>query len=278
MQPTKAMLLGTFHFENPGFDMYKPQHKLDMLSEQKQAEIEQVLERLAAFQPTHILIEGRAVFQQKTDAEYQAYLQGEFQLTTNETHQLGFKLARRLGHSGVFCVDAWGRYYDPPLDLEKIAEDRSNSGLIEYLESTDLNPGQRMSDFTNTHHQTHLLDEWAEHFQWLYEEQDKLKSQLSLSEYLIYLNSEAQLLKTHGNYLVQWFKVGQGNEYPGVDYITAWYNRNLRIFANIQRIVTNSPNALVLLIIGAGHLPILRHCVTASPEFELVEVKDYLGL
>jgi hypothetical protein len=28
------------------------------------------------------------------------------------------------------------------------------------------------------------------------------------------------------------------------------------------------------VIIGAGHLPILRHAVEASPEFELVEARE----
>lgn len=74
---------------------------------------------------------------------------------------------------------------------------------------------------------------------------------------------------------MDWFKVGEGDEYPGVDRVTAWYNRNLRIFANLQRI-TKQPDERILLIIGAGHLPILRHTVLASPEYQLVEVREYL--
>ena len=61
-----------------------------------------------------------------------------------------------------------------------------------------------------------------------------------------------------------------------MDVITAWYNRNLRIFANLQRI-TEPPGERLLVVYGAGHIPILRHCVEASPEYDLVEVADYLG-
>ena len=71
------------------------------------------------------------------------------------------------------------------------------------------------------------------------------------------------------------FKVGVGDEYIGADWATAWFNRNLRIFANLQRI-TERPDERILLVIGAGHVPILRHCVQASPEYELVEVQEYL--
>ena len=51
---------------------------------------------------------------------------------------------------------------------------------------------------------------------------------------------EENLLKSHGIYLVDWFKVGMGHEYTGPDWITAWYNRNLRIFANLQRITEDA--------------------------------------
>jgi len=50
----------------------------------------------------------------------------------------------------------------------------------------------------------------------------------------------------------------------------------LRIFANLQRI-TQSAEERILLIIGRGHLAILRHCVLASPEYDLVEVHEYLA-
>ena len=58
--------------------------------------------------------------------------------------------------------------------------------------------------------------------------------------------------------------------------MTGWFNRNLRIFANLQRI-TERPDERILLVIGAGHLAILRHCVQASPEYDLVEVAEYLN-
>ena len=46
-------------------------------------------------------------------------------------------------------------------------------------------------------------------------------------------------------------KAGEGGQYPGVDSKTAWYNRNLRIFANLQRL-TEQPGERILLVIGAG--------------------------
>jgi hypothetical protein len=67
----------------------------------------------------------------------------------------------------------------------------------------------------------------------------------------------------------------EDERYFGADMRTAWYNRNLRIFQNIQRIL-EAGDERVLLIIGYGHLPIIKHCIEYSPEFEWVELSEYL--
>ena len=49
--------------------------------------------------------------------------------------------------------------------------------------------------------------------------------------------------------------MGAEGAYPGPDHVTAWYNRNLRIFANLQRLAA-APDERILLVIGAGHVRI----------------------
>ena len=83
-------------------------------------------------------------------------------------------------------------------------------------------------------------------------------------------------LRSHGRYLIVNFEIGDDTTYPGVDSRTAWFNRNLRIFANLQRLV-ESEHERIVLIVGAGHLALLRHAVLASPQFELVELAHVLG-
>ena len=97
-----------------------------------------------------------------------------------------------------------------------------------------------------------------------------------LAEILLDMNTEASALRGHGLYRVDEFRVGGRGEYPGADRVTGWFNRNLRIFANVQRIA-EQPDERILLVVGAGHLAILRHCVQASPEYDLVEVAEYLA-
>ena len=244
----QIMLLGTLHFQDRGLDWYKPQVGFDVFSESRQREIAEVVELLAAFQATKIAVERTPDQQEEINLSYRAFLRGEYQLPGDEVYQLGFRLAKRLGHDNVRCVNAWDRHYEPQVDLEAYARE---------------------------HGQEPLLSQWSPRFKQLYEHRDRSAANLTLMERLLDSNSEKRILEKHGHYLVDWFRVGIGTEYPGVDRVTGWYNRNLRIFANLHRI-TESPDERILLIIGGGHVPILRHAVLASPDYELVEVHEYL--
>lgn len=273
----QIMLLGTFHFQDRGLDAYKPQFDVNILSSQRQQEVAHVVERLARFQPTKIAIERRLDRQADIDQEYRAYLGGTFPLPGDEVYQLGFQLAKRLGLARVHCVDAWGRYYTPPLDLEAYAANRTTQELQQFLaEQLDFDPLRDLMTYAREHGQEALVSEWQTALQRAGESEDQAKTQRTLCETLVLGNREEHIWRSHHPYLVGPFKIGVGNEYPGVDYITAWYSRNLRIFANLQR-MTDAANDRILLIIGAGHLPILRHCVVASPEYALVEVHTYLA-
>ena len=246
----KLLLLGTFHFQHPGLDYFNPQSDIDILSEKRQQEIAEVVKLLAAFQPTKIAVEVMPHGQEKTDRSYSDYLRGEFQLSGGEVEQLGFRLAERLGHNKLYCVDATGCDSEPPVDLEAYAQE---------------------------HDQEHFLSQWLPRFGKLLDLESAQNTHQTIREIFLRMNSEGAILGSHGVYLVDYFKIGVGDEYPGVDWVTTWwYNRNLRIFANLQRI-TETPDDRILLIFGSGHIPILRHCAIASPEYDLVEVHDYLG-
>lgn len=269
-QPTATiMLLGVFHFQDRGRDRHKPQHGFDVLSDRRQREVVDLVEQLAAFQATKIAIERTQDHQKQIDQDYQAYLRGEFQLSSDEIHQLGFRLGKGLGHQRIYCVNAWDRYYNPPLDCELYLQTHS------FQETDALLAPHSPEQYACEHGQEQLLSQWWPRYQQQAKIWDAQMNQKSLREILLNANTEKNLLRSHGIYLVDRFKIGKGHQYPGPDWITAWYNRNLRIFANLQRI-TLLPDERILLIIGSGHVPILRHCVLASPEYALAEVHEYL--
>lgn len=242
------LVLGTFHFKDAGLDAYKPETDFDALSPARQEEIEEVIARLEKFAPKKIALEARRENAPALQERYATYRRGEFELPANEIYQLGFRLAKRLGHEQVYFVDEHARRHE-----------------LDAPEAVAKKCGQDVND----------AGPWNERFFALYRRDDQAKARMTLRETLLYMNSEERLQAGHGHYLVGGFHLGCGDDYWGADQATGWYNRNLRIFHNMGRL--REPAQPMLLIIGAGHVPIIRHAAMASPEFEWVEVADVLG-
>ena len=84
-------------------------------------------------------------------------------------------------------------------------------------------------------------------------------------------NSPKFLQRSYGVYLVGEFKNGN---YDGGDALaTYWYDRNLRIFRNIQRVAT-SPKDRVLVLFGAGHVAILDQLFKSSADFNYIKFNE----
>lgn len=258
---TKVLLLGVFHFENPGLDDYKPQYKVDIKSQKRQRQIKQIVKKMEAFRPTKIGLEFKYTVQAKMDSLYQLYLDDQFELPVNEIYQLGFRLAGSIGLDKVHGIDAVGKQYSNISDLNEKEYNR----LVEKYKEMGLKakPNTKI---------------WYPTYKKLYAFEDSLKTVVPLQHYLLYLNSPKRIRRGHGIYVVDSFKFGIGRkgDYFGADMKTYWYNRNLRILQNIYRII-DSPKDRVLIVIGAGHVSILRHAIKASPELKLVEVDKYLN-
>ena len=56
--------------------------------------------------------------------------------------------------------------------------------------------------------------------------------------------------------------------------------RAIRRPPGVETLVTDAApheGERIVLIIGTGHVPILRHAIQASPEYELIEVAEVLA-
>lgn len=56
--------------------------------------------------------------------------------------------------------------------------------------------------------------------------------------------------------------------------LSEWYFRNLCIFSNLQRIAKEHDRIVVLY--GAGHIPILRDLINMSDSMNLVDINNYI--
>ena len=101
---TTIMVLGSPHLANPGMDTYNSKMD-DMLAPKRQREIQEVVKRLKAFKPTKIALEVDSSRDAEINESYQRYVKGTYELRRNEGDQIGYRLAKEMGHSTVYCVD-----------------------------------------------------------------------------------------------------------------------------------------------------------------------------
>lgn len=246
----QLMIMGTFHFRDQGLDGYKPKFSVDILSEKRQKEVEALVDEIAKFKPTKIAIEWKKDKDQRiTDSLYNEYLAGRYKLRENEIFQVAFRLGKKLGHKKLYCVDAPSRGFENIPD-KKVWSEQNNQK--KYLDTT-YGP---------------MYDVWLK-------SEDSLKAVKPLKDHLLYLNTEESQMLNLGLYLFGSFRLAANDEYVGADGVMWWYNRNLRIFANLLQLAENK-NDRIFLLIGAGHVPIIKHAAKASPEVKYVEITDYI--
>jgi hypothetical protein len=248
-----VLLLGVFHFQDAGLDAYKPQFRFDIREPKRQRELEEVVTRLAAWKPTRIAVERQPNRQQTLDSLFALYPGGATDTLRNEIYQIGFRLAKRLGLPGVSAVDAPARRLDSAMTQEEW--NRQQRALARGpLSATD----------------------WNARYAALYRSEDSLKSVRTLRETLIAEADPERIRVGHGAYLVNNLLNGVPGEYLGADgFVSAWYNRNIRIYSNVVRLV-RSPEERVLVIFGAGHMPILQHLFQSSPVVQLDDIRTVL--
>jgi hypothetical protein len=240
--PARVMILGVFHFHNPNAD-YAQFEGIDVLTAERQREIEAVTKQLARFEPSKIAIERPTAEADAINADYRQYRAGGFDLTRNEIHQLGFRLAARLDHAALYPVDF-------PLGMRM-------DSLMTYAREHDPGFITRFTDYIGEI--VGLLN--------------RMQREETIGANLRFLNDPANVVRAHEPYAVQ-ATVGAADGHIGARVVAEWYDRNLRIFANLAEVA--APGERVVLIIGAGHTPILRHLVQTHPAMELVEAVDYL--
>lgn len=95
----------------------------------------------------------------------------------------------------------------------------------------------------------------------------------TIAETFRHLNNVEWSLRNHQVYL-RANEVGDSNNYLGAQMLAQWYERNLKIFSNIQRLAKQ--HRRIFVVYGAGHLQILRDLICADEQLHLADVMQYL--
>lgn len=259
IESSDLMILGTFHFANPGLDTYKPKYDIDIFSEKSQKELMEVLNVIKKFAPTKIAVEWRSTRQKKLDSLYSAYLKGNYKLKSNEIYQIGFKLAKMLGHKKIYAVDA-----PVKKGLLGMSNEEYKKKENYFMQKAPKEMLMREQSINDT-------------FMSLYAKGDEMKTKISLLEYFKLLNDPYAIQNAHGHYLIGSYKMGEREkgDYFGADASMWWYNRNLRIFQNILNLNTPGKDK-VFVLMGAGHLSILNFLAKSSVDFNYKSLQDVI--
>jgi hypothetical protein len=237
------MILGMYHMSNPGLDAVNLDAD-DVLLPRRQREIQELVNRLAKFRPTKIAVEapyrGTAV-----NERYARYVAGTYQLTRNETEQIGFRLAKQLGLPGV-----------TPIDFPMFMSGAQPNEL-------DLTPKPDTAKASTPAKPRELSP------------RDRLLRESTVTQYLRFLNSDSVVRQDHSGYMNQIKRRSAPAIYEQTDYLTNWYKRNLRMFTNLNREVEHGRDR-VLVLVGSGHITLLRQLADAASYYCVVDPIAYL--
>ena len=235
----EIVLVGTFHYPE----------RFDIFSQDVQNQIDEFTNRLALFHPNKIAVEFPCGMQNELDELY----------ARSEKHCFGENVVygniERYGSTVPFKsvneIVQIGFRLGKKLNHDKIY------GIDEDIELSDelfekITP---YMDMNNSFEKMRMMTE---------------KTQDLKGLYAIH-NSDEYITFDHSMYIAM-NKINLGN-YEGSQLVLQWYERNLKIFSNLQNVCEKEDKVLVL--IGSSHLKILKELIRASSEMDLCEKIPY---
>jgi hypothetical protein len=238
----QVMIMGTFHFANPGLDTVKTD-QMNVMTPENQAYLDGFARRVADFSPTHILIECRPKDTAAYNERLGRYLAGEYDLPSNENYQIGFRVARQAKLVEIICYDereiGW--------DGEPLAAYMPSHAPAIQAERDAL-----IADFVSRMTKDHQTK--------------------SLKALLLQSNDPAEDALNKYFYLMT-NEVGAGENFVGADAAASWWHRNFRMYANIQKHAQNGSR--VLAVAGQGHAAILKDLLALDQSRTAIDVRPY---
>jgi hypothetical protein len=246
--PIQVMVVGTYHFGNPGRDVHNV--KADsVLTPERQAELDGISAALAEFKPTKIMVEVESDAPDLAVERYRKFSLDSLKSNPNETEQIGFRLAKRMGHSTVYGIDEQPKQGEP-----------------------DYFPYRALEAAAAANRQTAALTEsnapvgkWTEDF-------SARQKSSTLASLLAEVNRDDHLGGMALYYAM--LPIGDNHTQAGADLNAMWYLRNAKIFAKLMHAAR--PGDRVLVVYGSGHNYWLRHFARETPGYQSIDPIPYL--
>jgi hypothetical protein len=233
-----VLLLGTFHFSKTT-DAHSVHYKYN------DDEANEVSRLLAKFKPTVICVEFEPKHNETVRQNYQTYLKSNGDYNFNgraEAEVFSYKIGKLSNSRAVKCIDSQLGY-----NYEKI-----DALAKKYHEKNYLKLKKDFAEVSRQVSDSRTLKE-------------KLKL-INTENYKYYMKNINADIFTYTN---------SDKGFDGADIASEFYKRNLRIFANLNK-VDLSEKDRVLIIFGAGHIPFLEELIKNSPKYNLEKLDNYL--
>lgn len=247
--PVEVMVLGTYHFANPGLDVVNAKSD-DPTTPQRQRELAALAEALARFRPTRVMVEAETAGPHFDVAPYRRFTPELLRSERNETVQIGYRVAHRMGLASVQGIDETGGPGEPDyFPFDKVQAWAAKNGKAGELDALF---GQVAAE--------------AKRF-------EAAQASESIPQLLMRHNAPGALFSGNELYLGL-LRFGDSTDQPGPELNAYWYMRNAKIFAKLQ--LASRPGDRVLVIYGSGHGYWLRQLAASAPGYRSVDVMPYL--
>ncbi|WP_350285147.1 DUF5694 domain-containing protein [uncultured Croceitalea sp.] len=238
----KIAILGTFHFGET--TDYSSMDMDDFSAPSRQKELDELVRVIERYRPTKILLECQLKEELQFQNSYEKYIANQRPLQIDEREQIGYRLAKNLGHSTIYCIDY---KLSLPLDeLSRFAENNKKEEFFKFLQSIE------QSD----------------------ERDSKILSNTTLRAYFAYKNSLGEDLKNKRQYIQETAKFVSDSTYIGVEFVSKWWERNFHIMSNIDSHMTSTD--VILVLIGGAHRTVLKDFYQDRDDVTYVEIGKYL--
>nr|WP_199156296.1 DUF5694 domain-containing protein [Pedobacter sp. ASV2] len=256
----EVLLIGTFHFSNPNVDAIKTD-AFNVLGSKPQQELENITDKIKAFGPDKIFIEWEYDKQAELDSLYQLYINGTYNKYINskykgtnqyamynefEGFQLAFRAGKKAGLKNIYGIDY---PFDLPFDSVMTAMQAAK--------------------------QTTLIKEIDSMFKAAGKVENLKRKTMGLTDLILDKNTEESRRENAGFYLQMLNKAGAKNNFAGAYLVSEWYRRNLYMYSLIQKI-TQSTDKKIAILLGSGHIAMLKQFIDVEGKFKVVELKEVL--
>jgi len=245
----KVMILGSYHFGNPGQDVVNIDAD-DVLNVERQRELEALNLALATFNPNKIAIEQESNMPDLKWERFSEFNASDLKTKRNEIIQIALRLAHHLEHKTMYAID-----------------EQASDGEPNYFPYSDV------IETAESLRQMHKIDAHIAEVKFRNNKIMDAQSVKTIPAILLEFNKDSYIFESQEGYY-NYLDIGDTSNQSGAELNAYWYMRNAKIFSKLNTIA--KPGDRIVVLFGAGHNYWLRHFVAHKKEYEFISPTPYL--